>query len=451
MRRASGQFSDNGKENSGMNEVQKAVEEITYFGETLPKEAFRIIAENKEEAVPYLREAVDYAISKGKSLDENYQRHFYALYLLGELRDKESFPKIMELVSLGDNTVDYLIGDCITEDLREILYNTYNGDMELLKKSVQDRNIEEFVRSAMLDVMGQLYLDGNLAESAWKDFLKQCIYNGGEYNYFYDSVGRMICLCHFMDMLPEIRYMFDKDLLDEMAMGKYDSYIDEMFTYRENEKRFCETPFYAAEALKHWTMFTESEKSGKNTSAEKDFEKMMLRLEREMNKPVSKTKIGRNDVCPCGSGKKYKHCCLNKPKDVIDMIESLEERNKWLKNYPYTGPERVDGRIYLEDYFDKTSIEADKILYLALMNRPGLVWKRNMEEEEKRTKEYLYLAFQKCRARMKEEGILSFNEYDEKYSIHYLCKEWMGELCRLLQESDDIERYEEVRKFISAK
>lgn len=24
-------------------------------------------------------------------------------------------------------------------------------------------------------------------------------------------------------------------------------------------------------------------------------------------------KIGRNDPCPCGSGHKYKHCCLNRP------------------------------------------------------------------------------------------------------------------------------------------
>ncbi|MDH3560983.1 MAG: SEC-C metal-binding domain-containing protein, partial [Gammaproteobacteria bacterium] len=22
-------------------------------------------------------------------------------------------------------------------------------------------------------------------------------------------------------------------------------------------------------------------------------------------------KVGRNDPCPCGSGKKYKHCCLH--------------------------------------------------------------------------------------------------------------------------------------------
>ncbi|WP_339133381.1 MAG: SEC-C metal-binding domain-containing protein [Candidatus Electrothrix sp. GW3-4] len=27
---------------------------------------------------------------------------------------------------------------------------------------------------------------------------------------------------------------------------------------------------------------------------------------------VIKKKIGRNEPCPCGSGKKYKKCCLNK-------------------------------------------------------------------------------------------------------------------------------------------
>jgi len=29
-------------------------------------------------------------------------------------------------------------------------------------------------------------------------------------------------------------------------------------------------------------------------------------------KPTTKNKIGRNSPCPCGSGKKYKHCCLKK-------------------------------------------------------------------------------------------------------------------------------------------
>lgn len=30
------------------------------------------------------------------------------------------------------------------------------------------------------------------------------------------------------------------------------------------------------------------------------------------NPVVSKEKIGRNDKCPCQSGKKYKKCCINK-------------------------------------------------------------------------------------------------------------------------------------------
>jgi preprotein translocase subunit SecA len=29
-------------------------------------------------------------------------------------------------------------------------------------------------------------------------------------------------------------------------------------------------------------------------------------------KQLSSSKIGRNEPCPCGSGKKYKKCCLEK-------------------------------------------------------------------------------------------------------------------------------------------
>lgn len=28
-------------------------------------------------------------------------------------------------------------------------------------------------------------------------------------------------------------------------------------------------------------------------------------------------KIGRNDICPCGSGKKYKNCCLSTQQNLM--------------------------------------------------------------------------------------------------------------------------------------
>ncbi len=432
------------KGNKVMNEVQKAIEEITYMTERFPEEAFQVITSNKEEAIPYLREAVDRAISEGVEVDADRQLHFYALYLLAEFQDRVSFSKIMELVSLPEDTTDYLIGDCKTSGLKDILYNTYDGDIALLKESVQNRDIDEFVRSSMLDVMGQLYLDGTLPENEWKEFLKEIIHDGREHDYVYNATGCILCQCHFIDMLPEIRYMLDSNLIDEMMMGGYDSYVDAMFEYREDEKNFCESSFHAADNLRHWAMFSESEDT---VPSEKDFKKMLRMLEKELNQSAQKKKISRNAPCPCGSGKKYKYCCLNKPKEAIDLIESPAERSKWLSKYPYTGTERIDGRIYLADYFDEASIETDKLLYLALMNRPGLVWERDTEEEEKRTKEYLYLAFQKCKERMEKEKISSFEEYDEKYSIHYRFEEWLCDLCGSLYEDNDMERYEELKNF----
>lgn len=38
-------------------------------------------------------------------------------------------------------------------------------------------------------------------------------------------------------------------------------------------------------------------------------------------------KIGRNDLCPCGSGKKYKHCCLGKEQAEEKKNKKLDETN----------------------------------------------------------------------------------------------------------------------------
>ena len=32
-------------------------------------------------------------------------------------------------------------------------------------------------------------------------------------------------------------------------------------------------------------------------------------IKNEKTQPIKKKKVGRNEPCPCGSGKKYKQCC----------------------------------------------------------------------------------------------------------------------------------------------
>ena len=47
------------------------------------------------------------------------------------------------------------------------------------------------------------------------------------------------------------------------------------------------------------------------------------------------TKIGRNEPCPCGSGKKYKQCCLNKDRqndakdfEAVDLGSDMKAMEK---------------------------------------------------------------------------------------------------------------------------
>lgn len=133
---------------------------------------------------------IDRAVAEKDDLEEDYQLHFYALFLLGEFQDKGAFERIAALACLPSEALDYLIGDAVTEGLSDVLYNTYNGNMELLKQSVWNEGIDEFSRTAMLNVMGQLYLDQTLGKEEWQGFLKELIYHEEEIgDYLYTEMA----------------------------------------------------------------------------------------------------------------------------------------------------------------------------------------------------------------------------------------------------------------------
>ena len=81
-------------------------------------------------------------------------------------------------------------------------------------------------------------------------------------------------------------------------------------------------------------------------------------------------KTGRNDPCPCGSGKKYKHCCLNpvlsEPGDPADL--AWRRMRRVLEGYPAEmlrfvknayGPEAIYEAWEEFTLFDKTVFSAD--------------------------------------------------------------------------------------------
>lgn len=426
-----------------MTEVQKAIEELTYYTPKFPKQALKVITENKEEALPYLHSAIEKVIEEKDEIDEDYNLHFYAFYLLAELKDTAFFEKIIEFLSLPSEVIEDLLGDALTDGMCDVVYNLYNGNLPLLEDTIRNASVNEYIRAELLIVLTQLYRDGVVEKQAFKDFLKQMVYHEEEYSFFCNELAMKICKCHFVDMLPDIRYLLAGDMIDENFMGEYVEFVDAMFDYSKEEEVLCISPFHVAEHLQNWAMFTENDKEDSKREQQADAMQMIRALEKEMHRDV--TKIGRNDPCYCGSGKKYKFCCLNKQKSELDRIEESKERQKCLKKYPPIGVKRQQGRIYLEDFYDAESIELDQLVYLALKNRPQFFWERKKTYEELRSLAYLKLAFEKFKAKVEKEQIHSFAEYDKVYSIHYESWRWIEDLLDLLEEYEGTQDfYQEV-------
>ncbi|WHT49335.1 SEC-C metal-binding domain-containing protein [Sporosarcina thermotolerans] len=57
--------------------------------------------------------------------------------------------------------------------------------------------------------------------------------------------------------------------------------------------------------------------------------------------------IGRNDPCPCGSGKKYKKCCQSKKAVSVETVQK-EELERVLQSFYEEYPERKDIPDYLK-------------------------------------------------------------------------------------------------------
>lgn len=440
-----------------MEELQRAIENITNYSRKFPKEALELIGANRDEAIPYLRGAVEKAVKEKDKLDENYCLHLYGIFLLAQFQDREFFPKLMELASLPEDTLDFLIGDVLTEDFGSILYNTYNGEITLLKQAVKNKKSSDFARAQMLDVMGQLYLDQKLEKQEWQDFLREIVYGKKRIgDYIYTSVADTICRCHFADMLPELRRLYLDKRVDEYAIGGYDESVDCLFTYGKSKDKFCKSPIDAIKSLRGWAMY---EDSAPDSADEDDDEDDACAMDDVLDRKFAGildefggveqrrvVKIGRNDPCPCGSGKKYKQCCLKKSQPSADGTESKQEQEKWLRTYPTMDAEREEGRVYLEDLYDRESIELDQLLYLALKHRIIPIWNRESDQiVARRKRAYLTDAYKKFVAIVEREKIQNFSEYDSKHSIHYLCGEWLGELVDLLEEDDRDDLLKDVR------
>ena len=139
--------------------------------------------------------------------------------------------------------------------------------------------------------------DDNIARNVERDIMLQVVDN------------RWIDHLHNIDILREgigLRAYGQKDPLIEYKKEAYDLFNNMMYDIQaETVKHLFRTKF-GVQIVKREEVETNLSKAAENFDSSEESEDIEV-------KPIKKgEKIGRNDPCPCGSGKKYKNCCMGK-------------------------------------------------------------------------------------------------------------------------------------------
>ena len=111
---------------------------------------------------------------------------------------------------------------------------------------------------------------------------------------------------HNIDMLRDgigLRAYGQKDPLIEYKKEAYDLFNNMMYDIQSETVRHLFRTKFGVQIINQADAPIETELSKAAESFEYSEE------DSEVNTPQHVEKIGRNELCPCGSGKKYKHCC----------------------------------------------------------------------------------------------------------------------------------------------
>ena len=170
-----------------------------------------------------------------------------------------------------------------------------------------------------------------------------------EYNYLYEEIIEETAILRLIELKGTIEKIYNCASDDFELTELEDNFNNE--NYKINRYIYPFKPFYeyidnVIDIMDEWACFEEEEdKEYENSEEYKRFKEVVHNRIEEREKLKN---TNRNDKCPCGSGKKFKQCCLRKYEvyEELGRIFDLNiEMNKQWKEFCEKGKKEAKLKI----------------------------------------------------------------------------------------------------------
>ncbi|MEL6106894.1 MAG: DUF1186 domain-containing protein [Planctomycetota bacterium] len=303
-------------------EIGSIIGQLTTSDVALSSNAFTKIREYRAQFTPHLIKLIEDAtrdVREGRLLVGN--AHSYATYLLAEFGETEAWPAIRAAISLPDERPFDLYDEGILEHFHVIIASLVGERSDQIDELIAKEEINLCVRWACIDAMFCQIRDGVTTREAVIARLGSLLREAIDRT---DEIAETIVLrldeLGAESLLPLVEEAYAKELADTDLLD-----LDE---FKENVAKAQDTlpqklddlpsPDELIAQLDHSSAFRdvviddELDDDFISTSAlpASDWHDSLDDVsENETTVRNDEARVGRNERCPCGSGKKYKKCC----------------------------------------------------------------------------------------------------------------------------------------------
>ena len=268
---------------------------------------------------PLLLQAIERYLAKGVAPGEE-NLLFFAFHLLGEWRETSAYRPLARMLKSPPDQLGDLLGGASTETSHRVMAAVFDGDPGPLYEVILDPKAEEFIRSRMCEALAMLVRLGQLSRDEVEGFLFGCydVFEREEDSFVWNGWQSAIALLGVEELRPLVERAFKEGHIPSSLMSLKDFEGDLRRALDDPSATWAEDGEYTlfgdtVEELSDWHGFSaaywEKRKQYDAISASPTETQWSFGGPAQ---PVTNPfkGVGRNDACPCGSGKKYKKCCL---------------------------------------------------------------------------------------------------------------------------------------------
>jgi hypothetical protein len=282
----------------------------------LPRAALQAASAQRVEMIPEFLGAIENHLSREPAARANPTPLFFIFHLLGEWRERTAYRPLARLLRCPAGEADAIFGDATASTSHRVMAAVFDGDPQPLYDIILDPNAEEFIRSRMCEVLAMITLRGELDRDLTARFLREAFNELRPQRDCYVWAGwqSAIAMLGLGELKGLVKRAFDRGFIDRHMLGFDD--------FEQDLKRGIERPGEPRRpGDDEYTLLgdTIDELSGWHCFADlhsEDWEewRQLDQLNHLLSEPHHNPfkGIGRNDLCPCDSGNKFKKCCLER-------------------------------------------------------------------------------------------------------------------------------------------